>query len=212
MWCVHENDPTTTEAVKLFAGDCDFIRGVQELSHLLPDGMPEIAFVGRSNVGKSSLINALTGRKALARTSHTPGRTQQLNFFDLGSRMYVVDLPGYGFAKVSKTMKRSWNKLIRDYLKGRASLRCVFILIDARHGLKESDQEFMTMLDESGVHYRLILTKTDKTKNEPLMKMKSAIETELKKHPAAFPHIYSTSSVKMGGLDDVKTACLQCAV
>lgn len=212
MWTVHENDPTTPEANRIFAGTCDFVRGVQELGHLLPDGMPEIAFVGRSNVGKSTLVNALTNRNSLARTSHTPGRTQQLNFFDLGQRMYIVDLPGYGYAKVSKSMRNDWNKLIRNYLRGRVALRCVFVLIDSRHGLKESDTEFMKMLDAAGVHYRIILTKTDKANRNVLDSLKEKIEVHLKKHPAAFPFIYATSSTLNAGLEDVRTAALQCTV
>ena len=130
----------------LFAGACDFVLGVAGLEQLPASDRPEVAFAGRSNVGKSSLINALTNRKTLARTSHTPGRTQQLNFFDLGKQIYMVDMPGYGYAKVSKKQRAEWNTLIFDYLRGRQSLRCVFILIDGRHGIKDSDEELMARL------------------------------------------------------------------
>ena len=189
---------------KLFAGPCDFMLGVAGLSQLPPDSLPEIALAGRSNVGKSSLVNALTGRKTLAKTSRTPGRTQQLNYFNLGGKLHMVDMPGYGYAKVSKSQKNAWNKLIRSYLKGRPSLRCVFILIDSRHGLKESDIEIMQMLDEAAVSYRIILTKCDKSRDDALEKLKGKIEAELKKHAAAFPLIMGTSSRKGFGLPELK--------
>lgn len=189
---------------KLFAGPCDFMLGVAGLSQLPPDSLPEIALAGRSNVGKSSLVNALTGRKTLAKTSHTPGRTQQLNYFNLGGKLHMVDMPGYGYAKVSKSQKNAWNKLIRAYLKGRPSLRCVFILIDSRHGLKESDIEIMQMLDEAAVAYRIVLTKCDKSRDDALEKLKGKIESELKKHAAAFPLTMGTSSRKGYGLAELK--------
>ena len=188
----------------LFGGSVDFVLGVAEL-HQLPDmDRPEIAFAGRSNVGKSSLINALTGRKTLARTSHTPGRTQQLNYFDLDKRMYLVDMPGYGYAKVSKSQRKAWHKLIRSYLKGRASLRCVFILVDSRHGLKDSDQDLMSMLDDAGVSYRIVLTKMDKVKSQALNTTSTHIEQILKKHPAAFPTVMPTSAHKRFGIEDLQ--------
>ncbi len=192
------------EARKLFAGSCDFVMGVAALTQLPPADKAEIAFAGRSNVGKSSLVNALTGRKTLARTSHTPGRTQQLNFFDLGGRIYLVDLPGYGYARVSKSQKKTWDVLIRDYLRGRPTLRCVFILVDARHGLKDSDRDIMKMLDEAAVSYRIILTKSDKTKQADRDVLIPKIANELKKHGAAFHDIALTSAHENRGIEELR--------
>jgi len=191
-------------ARKLFAGSCDFMLGVAALEQLPDAALPEIAFAGRSNVGKSSLLNALTNRKTLAKTSNTPGRTQQLNYFNLGEKLYMVDMPGYGYAKVSKTQRDEWTQLIFDYLRGRQTLRCVFILIDSRHGLKESDITLMEMLDEAAVTYRIILTKSDKTKTKELEKVSEQTLKTIKKHPAAFPAIHSTSSVKGHGMETLK--------
>ncbi len=191
-------------ARRLFAGPCDFVCGVAALPQLPDSSLPEVAFAGRSNVGKSSLLNALTGRKALARTSHTPGRTQQLNFFNLGGALMLVDLPGYGYAKVSKSQKKQWNKLIRDYLRGRPTLRCVFILVDSRHGLKDSDREIMTMLDEAAVSYRIIMTKTDKTKQAERESATAAIETALARHGAAVPGVALTSAHKDHGINELQ--------
>lgn len=189
---------------KLFAGECDFVLGVAELSQLPEPDRTEIAFCGRSNVGKSSLLNALTNRKALARTSHTPGRTQQLNYFDLGSKIYLVDMPGYGYAKVSKKQRAEWGDLIRTYLRGRPNLRCVFVLVDGRHGLKDSDREIMKMLDESAVHYRVILTKCDKVKKSEREKLLASLSEELKKHPAAFNEVVFTSAHKSESIEDLR--------
>lgn len=189
---------------KLFAGSCDFMLGVAGLQQLPTADMPEVAFAGRSNVGKSSLLNALTTRKDLARTSHTPGRTQQLNFFNLSEQIYLVDMPGYGYAKVSKTQRDEWTKLIYDYLRGRPNLRCVFILIDSRHGLKDSDIELMKMLDETAVQYRIILTKADKVKSQEQQSVSAAIIKTLKTHAAGFPGVMATSAHKNGGVENLR--------
>lgn len=183
---------------------CEFFLGVAELDQFPAGDRPEAAFAGRSNVGKSSLLNALSGRKNLARISKTPGRTQQLNFFDLDGRLYLVDLPGYGYAKVPKTQKRGWNRLIRDYLGGRPNLRCTFVLIDARRGLKEVDREIMKMLDEAGAAYRIVLTKTDKVKGAALEKVIESTEKNLKSHPAAFPQALVTSAHKGEGIENLR--------
>lgn len=196
---------------KLFAGRCDFMLGVAGLEQLPQSDLPEIAFAGRSNVGKSSLVNALTGRKTLAKTSHTPGRTQQLNYFNLGGVLYMVDMPGYGYAKVSKKQVKEWTRLVFDYLRGRPNLRCVFVLIDSRHGLKEADEELMEMLDQAGVAYRVVLTKIDKVKNEEREHALAETAAILKKHPAAFPEILPTSSSKNKGIEDLRAAIVSYA-
>ena len=199
-------------ARKLFAGPCDFMLGVAELKQLPAANLPEVAFAGRSNVGKSSLLNALTGRNALARTSHTPGRTQQLNYFNLGDQIHLVDMPGYGYAKVSKTQREDWNQLIRNYLRGRPTLRCVFMLIDARHGLKDSDIEIMKMLDETAVSYRIIMTKADKVHPTKQAILKEKTESQIKKHSAAYPHIHFTSSFKEEGVAEFRAIVRSFAV
>jgi GTP-binding protein len=188
----------------LFAGSCDFIAGVPDLSIMIPEGHTEIAFAGRSNVGKSSLINALTGRKALARTSHTPGRTQQLNFFEINKRFNLVDMPGYGYAKVSKTQKAEWKVLIRAYLRGRASLRACFVLIDSRHGIKDVDNDIMELLDEAAVMYRVILTKTDKAKKSELPAVIEKTEAALRKRSAAYPTVFLTSAHEKDNINELR--------
>lgn len=193
---------------QIFSGPCDFKLGIADLVQLPPSEIPEIAFAGRSNVGKSSLINAVMGRK-IAHVSHTPGRTQQLNFFDVGGHFWLVDMPGYGYAKVSKSLKKNWNMVLRDYLKGRPNLRVVFLLIDSRHGLKDSDTEMMEMLDRAAVSYRIILTKSDEPKPSDLESVKAAVEAALKKHPAAFPEARPVSSWKNKGIEELRELVLQ---
>ncbi len=171
---------------------------------LPPPTLPEIAFAGRSNVGKSSLINALLERKSLARVSHTPGRTQQLNFFCLGDKFYIVDMPGYGYAAVSKTKVKVWSRLIQDYLKGRGPLKRVFLLIDSRHGFKTTDEAVMEELDKAAVSYQIVLTKADKSTPEHLEALIESLTVSLKKHPAAFPTPILTSSHTNQGLDPLR--------
>jgi GTP-binding protein len=195
----------------LFAKECTFVMGVARIDDLPADELPEIAFAGRSNVGKSSLINALTGRKTLARTSNTPGRTQQLNFFDLGRRLTIVDLPGYGYAKAPKGEVDRWNRLIRKYLKGRVGLRRICVLIDARHGLKVSDRQVMDMLDEAAVVYQIVLTKTDKVNAADRVKRREEITAEIRKRAAANPEIMATSAVKGIGIPELRAALTELA-
>lgn len=192
------------DARKLFSGPCDFMLGVAGLSQLPEALKSEVAFAGRSNVGKSSLVNALTGRNTLARTSNTPGRTQELNYFNLGDFIYMVDLPGYGYAKVSKEKVQAWTDLIFAYLRGRPSLRCVFLLVDARHGPKDSDIELMKLLDNAAVSYRIVLTKVDKVKDQDLKKIRDKTFDVIGKHAAAYPDIANTSSLKGHGISELR--------
>jgi GTP-binding protein len=202
-----ELDPEALEAGRLlFAQECGFVWGAARLDQLPDAGLPEIAFAGRSNVGKSSLVNALTGRKTLARTSNTPGRTQQLNFFDLGGRLMIVDLPGYGYAKVSKSQVAAWNHVLRHYLKGSTVLQRVLLLIDSRHGLKDTDREMMDMLDQAAVSYQVVLTKVDKPKKAELEKVIADTEAELRTHVAAHPSIVRTSAEKGTGIPELRAA------
>ena len=184
----------------LFAQECTFTAGVDKMEILPLPTLPEIAFAGRSNVGKSSLINALLNRNSLARVSHTPGRTQQLNFFLLGKRFYIVDMPGYGYAAVSKAKIKVWSRLIQDYLKGRVPLKRVFLLIDSRHGFKVTDEAVMEELDKAAVSYQIVLTKADKCTPDHLETMQATLTEILKKHPAAFPALLLTSSHENQGL------------
>ena len=186
---------------KLFAGPVDFLKGVVAMNGLPPEDRIEVCFAGRSNVGKSSLINALTGRKALARTSGTPGRTQEINFFELGEEKYLVDLPGYGFAKAPPQTVETWQRLLKAYLSGRANLRRAFVLIDARHGIKAVDSEILKLLDTSAVPFQTVLTKADKIKSSELDKVLEQVRKALAPHPAAFPELIVTSSEKGLGVD-----------
>ena len=190
----------------LFAQHCSFVAGVVQVGGLPPDALPEVAFAGRSNVGKSSLINALTNRRALARISNTPGRTQQVNFFDLGGRLHLVDLPGYGYARASKDKVRRWNTLVRDYLRGRACLRRVCLLIDARHGLKPGDREIMELLDGSAVAYQIVLTKADKLHENELATCLAETARTAMRHPACHPDIAVTSAERGRGIAELRAA------
>lgn len=205
-------DPVELEAGRrLFAQDCTFYFGVQSLKQLPPEHLPEIAFAGRSNVGKSSLVNALTGRKTLARTSNTPGRTQQLNFFDLGGRLALVDLPGYGYARVSKSLSASWQSVLKGYLAGRVPLKRALVLIDGRHGIKDADRPILTLLDKSAVETRVILTKSDKVKPPERARLETQLLKDLKKHPSAFPVPLWTSSETGEGIADLRAGLTRLA-
>lgn len=198
------------EARRLFSGRVEFLLSAPELKFLPAPDFPEIAFCGRSNVGKSSLINALTGRKAIARTSVTPGRTQELNFFEIGqpTRFRLVDMPGYGFAKAPLKVVDRWRALVRTYLRGRTVLRRTMLLVDSRRGLKPVDREMMTMLDEAAVGYRLVLTKADKVNAESLAEIRRAVEEAARGHPAAYPQVHLTSAEKGLGIAELRAALL----
>ena len=185
---------------RLFAGECRFVRGALEAAQLPPAGLPEVAFAGRSNVGKSSLINALTGRRDLARASNTPGRTRQINFFDLAGRLMLVDLPGHGHAEAPKSEITRWTRLIAAYLDGRAPLRRVCLLVDARHGLKPPDLDFMAQLDRAAVSYQIVLTKADKVKPPALTALLVDLAADLARRPAAHPDILATSAREGAGI------------
>jgi GTP-binding protein len=197
------------EARKLFVGPADFIWAADKIDGLPPITRPEIAFAGRSNVGKSSLINALTGRTSLARTSNTPGRTQQLNFFDIGGRLNLVDMPGYGYAAVSKEKVANWTRLITDYLKGRASLARVYVLIDSRHGLKELDHDILKLLDKSAVSYQVVLTKADEIRAGERETRLATTTAEIATRVAAYPEVLMTSSRTTSGIPELRAAVVK---
>ena len=189
---------------KLFAGPCEFVWGTGDINSLPRSALPEVAFVGRSNAGKSSLINALTNRRSLARVSHTPGRTREINFFKLGDTLMLADLPGYGYARASKSLAEQWQRLIFAYLRGRPNLRRAIVLIDARRGVLATDRDVMALLDEAAVSFALVLTKSDKLSNDEVTAAVALADDEARKHTAAFPEITATSALKSLGLDSLK--------
>ncbi len=209
-----DEEDYTEAARKLFSGRVEFLKSAPSLNFLPDPEEPEIAFAGRSNVGKSSLINAVTGRKSIARASVTPGRTQELNFFEVGepTKLRLVDMPGYGYAKAPLKVVENWRRLIRDFLRGRQVLKRTLVLIDARHGVKDVDREMLKMLDESAVGYRLVLTKADKIKASELAAVIAATEVEARKHSAAYPVIHVTSSEKGMGIAELRAAILSDAL
>jgi GTP-binding protein len=198
------DEMTAEKGRKLFAGPIDFLKGVVAMSGLPPADRLEVCFAGRSNVGKSSLINALTGRKALARASNTPGRTQEINYFTLGEERYLVDLPGYGYANAPLAKVEQWQRLLKQYLSGRQTLRRAFVLIDARHGIKAVDEEIMSLLDSAAVTFQCVLTKTDKVKAKDREAVLKQVRGKLSSHPAAFPEILLTSSEKGDGITTLR--------
>ena len=191
---------------KLFAGPVDFLKGVVAMDGLPPANRPEVCFAGRSNVGKSTLINAVTGRKAIARASNTPGRTQEINYFTVGDSHYLVDLPGYGFANAPVAVVRQWQALLKQYLSGRATLRRAFVLVDARHGIKPVDKEIMALLDSSAVTFQCVLTKTDKIKAGARDRVLDQVRGKLAPHPAAYPELILTSAETSEGLATLRAA------
>lgn len=189
---------------RLFAGETDFLKGVVAMDGLPPDDRIEVCFAGRSNVGKSSLINALTGRKGLARASNTPGRTQEINYFTTLNGPYLVDLPGYGYANAPLDKVKKWQRLLKSYLQGRATLRRAFVLIDHRHGVKDVDDEIMSLLDTAAVTFQVVLTKADKVKAAERDRILAQVRERLSRHPAAYPELIVTSSEKGDGIETLR--------
>lgn len=201
-----EPDPQRLEQGRLlFAGETEFVKGVVAMSGLPPADRMEVCFAGRSNVGKSSLINALTGRKGLARASNTPGRTQEINYFTAGETHYLVDLPGYGYANAPIPVVEKWQRLLKQYLSGRQTLRRAFVLIDARHGVKKVDEEILSLLDSAAVTFQVVLTKADKVKEKERARILDQVRAALSKHPAAFPELIVTSSEKGWGIPTLRS-------
>ena len=198
------DDATREKGRLLFAGPVDFVKGVVAMDGLPPPDRAEVCFAGRSNVGKSSLINALTGRKNIARASNTPGRTQEINYFNLGAEHYLVDLPGYGFAEAPMAVVAKWQRLLKAYLAGRQTLRRAFVLIDTRHGIKAVDEEILTLLDRSAVTFQVVMTKADKVRPADREKVLAQVRAALQKHPAAYPEIVLTSSEKGDGIESLR--------
>lgn len=206
-----DQDAVQAHARKVFSGPIEFLKSAPTLDFLPDADYPEIAFAGRSNVGKSTLLNALTNRKGLARTSNTPGRTQELNFFDVGDPVdfRLVDMPGYGFAKAPPKVAEQWRRLVFDFLRGRANLKRTLLLIDARHGIKDNDRTLMDMLDEAAVNYGIVLTKADKPKKSELDDTLAKVADEGRKHPAAHPEILTTSGETGLGIEELRKAVIE---
>lgn len=190
----------------LFRQPCAFVKGVVDVAGLPDEAIAEVAFAGRSNVGKSSLLNALIAQGPLARTSNTPGRTRELNYFRMGDALHIVDMPGYGYARAPKTLVKGWQRLVQDYLRGRTQLGRVFLLIDSRHGVKENDRDTMVLMDKSAVSYQLVLTKIDKLKAREVETVFAATLAEIAKHAAAYPELIATSAEKKTGMEELRVA------
>ncbi len=201
-----QDEAERSKAEWLFRQPCLFVKGVVDVAGLPDEAIPEVAFAGRSNVGKSSLLNALIAQGQLARTSNTPGRTRELNYFRLGDAAHIVDMPGYGYARAAKSLVKGWQRLVQDYLRGRTQLGRVFLLIDSRHGVKENDHETMKLMDKSAVSYQLVLTKIDKLKTKEFDAVFAATLADIAKHAAAYPELIATSAEKKTGMEELRLA------